>query len=352
MQRLLVALFLLALLGPVVAQTPVQDVTIYAPLRPIPCNLPSVDLASGQQVLFLENMVDGKLPSPLYIDGTTLWIDGVAPFGTAGGAHSTGNIGALVDPQQQYIFSPEGGYPWHQAQLPYFLKMIGVIEIAPGASIKSDWWTKNPVRYSAGDAILVTNECAGGNPVSGLLLVYAQHPDDLKDLPAYDGKRIYFTSWWTSNASPVSLRSVYPGPSLGTSPTAIRVRASMSSVVTGAAAPSTINHLAACIQSGTTSNCASPPVELKVGLLSGYPLTGVMHMWTDWTPFTVAPGQNVLVISDYFNPGNAGNNWGNLLTGGLGVWSGSQPSWNTLSMGGAVTSYPNATSSVDWVQFK
>lgn len=261
-------------------------------------------------------------------------------------------MAAAIDPQQQYINSPDGGYPSHQLQIPSFLKQIGFMEVAPGASIKGDWRPPHSVRYSSGDAITVSNECAGGNQLWPILLVYFQYPDDLKDLPLYDGTSVQFTSWVTSNAAPSSIRTVYPGPKPGTSPTFIRARVSMSSPVTGVAAPGILTHLAACIQNGNTSNCASPPVELKVGLLSGYQLNGAMKMWADWTPFAAAPGQNVLIIADYFNPGNVGNNWGNLLAGGLGIWNGSQPSWNTAAMGGTVTSYPNATSSVDWVQFK
>lgn len=352
------ALAALASIAPAGAQTPPQELaTLQFQLFPLWCN--GGTHASGKVdggVMFLENYFERPFTQPLYILGSTLWIDGVNVIGqpNPGAQGKSGNIPITVDPQRQY--EKEVGWPFGNGSpvyQPVTYKFIAYrrIETSPENLIPYVTPGNVPVRYTPGvDGLALSTECAGGDGVTPLQVwaevnMLAPEPGkDLKDLtlpPNFFEKRYPLTAGSNPDTG-TTARNVFPGPPAQTT----KFRARIYNLQGRPMART--DHMSVCLQAGNTPNCQSTPVQLKFGSADGYFLVNADRVWSNVVDFTVPAGQNVLVTWSSFLPGQT-NYWSSNLSAGGGMWWSKTDAWNTIGMTNP-NWYQNGTMAVDAVQ--
>lgn len=332
------AIVLLAL-SPARSQQQLSQATIYMALQPFLCG-GAPNNKGDNYVTFLENYVDGILPNDVYITKVKLWIDG----GSA--PNATGNFWLVIDPQQQYL--QKTGFPAHQAYEPQYLKSIGIMEFAPNKSQQYVEDFNPPVRYSAGDALLVAPECSGPRVLGQFALVNIQSTFDLANLPQPKTLLNVKFDTPTNPSAGVAGQTVRnlvpssPGPF-----TKVRCRTSnyeyQYSPNGMGGNYATLQHASVCLQNSVgSSDCAATPVELKFGGASGTTAYNRQWVWSDWTPFSGPAGQNILASASSFSPNVniVGASWSN----GAAVYTVSAPDGLTngqfvMVMGVAPTEY-------------
>lgn len=353
----LLALAVSLLGAPAQAQQPEQATLMFAPPM-IWC----LNNAPGQRdaaLIYLENYFDGILPDNTYILSASVWIDGVRVSDVLKGKY--GNYPIAIDPQQQY--AKETGWPYGPPgaifKQPAFYKMIVARRLEnPENEVRKQ--ASIPVRYSRGnpatrDGIAVSTECVGGDGtplwVFAILDIIAPTVNgvaiDLKDLPVPADFYKVPLGTVISAGTASSVRNVYPGPAQATT----KFRAKVSQQGGNVPVPyAQVQHMSVCLQSGSSSNCQSAPVQLKFGSEDNYNLNPGDSVWSNEIDLAVPAGQNVLVTASSMN-GGTGNSWSMNTTAGYGMFYSTVDAWNTIGMSNP-TFYPTMTRSVTAVQMR
>lgn len=321
--------------------------TIYVLLQPYQCN-GNHGSKNGDQFVFLENYVDGILPSPLWIDGSTTWLETDA---TQIDAQHIGQYFAGIDERMTY--SNLSGFPYSQKYPTLsYLKTLGKASWTVGGKWEQDFWPRSPLSYHSGDAIVSSIECGSSGtpspPIGGVYLWV--HVSSLSNSPTGSILDLPTATWLfqqqlTTKASAqpkTSVRVVVPASSAAISKFRTRL---FEDWTNGANA---ITNLSVCVQSAPGSNvCAATPVELKVNAQSGYTLVAGERIWTDWTPISAPAGANLLVTIDMFTA--TINAW-TFLSGtspSRAAWNSTAASYNSDMMNGTVTGPWPAFSVID-----
>lgn len=349
---------LFVLLFPVV-ESPAQQPdpqTIYVLLQPYKCD-GLHGSKNGDQLVFLENYVDGILPSPLWIDGSTTWYEtNTGPIDAAHGVLYFAGI------DERMTYTNLSGFPYTQKYpAPAYMKTLGKASFVAGGKWEQDFFPRSPLSYRSGDVIVSSIECGQpGNtnpaPIGGIYLWV--HVSSLSNTIGGTGSILdlppnawLFQQKLTSKATAqprTSVRVVVPG-----APTAISAfRGRIFQDWTNG--QNTITNMSVCAQSAPGSSvCAAPPVEIKINAQSGYFLSAGARIWMDWTPVTAAAGQNLLVTVDMFTAPNGSNAWSFSSTpSAIGVWNATAASYNSSTLNGAVTGPFQAFSVFDAAQYR
>jgi hypothetical protein len=297
---------------------------------------------TGNQLIYPENYVDQLLPNPLYVTKVFLWTE----MGASGllPATITGNVSLGIDPGKRY--ARLSGFPVIQNSSAQYLKTLGAMELFPRGSIQSWKDFDPPLSYHAGtDAIILAPECNGGPTINFYVALYFISTGDLSTLPmpivTYDAPADSITL----NNAPISIRNIIPAQT----GSKIRVHANAGPQQNAPGSFSSASHVSVCIQSGSGPNCIASPVELKFLGVSGYFLGPGMVLWSDWTPFPVTSGQNLLVITSFTDTANK-NDFGYKATSAFGNWSSSVDGWNQAVIPGTPSFQANRTHAIDGVQ--
>jgi hypothetical protein len=340
------------------AHAETETIQINTWLYNIPCHLVSGGgsspdgRTSGQQVLFLENYVNGLLPNPLRISRVKSWIE---PVGNSGPIDATtiGNIGVMIDPQQYY--TKKSTFPIGQLVTNNWTKELQALEMVLGGSRQKEGVTyAAPMMYRSGDIIAVAPECQGGGSVN-LIYEFKVLSDtgdiDPSVIPStwtqWPATPVQFTPANTDvSNTPFSARILVPG--FATAST--KIRPHLFWPIAPSPVPSTISHISVCLQDATTpSSCQAAPVEIKCNTQSGIYMFASFDIWCDWTNFSIPAGQNALITISRFAGVNA--NWAYATSGFAFEWGATGDSWNTLALQGTVVgSHSGWTVAVDKVQ--
>lgn len=336
-----VVLALLCPAGAMAQQT--EQISINSWLYGIPCNYDVVPggVATGNQLMFLENYVDGILPNPAYITQVLFW----AEAGANGvDATTTGNVGLALDPQQRYVNA--ANFPAAQLVLNHYTKPLNILELYLGGKRTQVFTFNPPIAYRPGDVIIVGPECKGGGTLN-LMAVFniqatadfdpANVPTTLLNVPLTN---------YDVGGPPLSARILVPGPDSAVS----KIRAHLFWPLASNSL-STVSRISVCLQSATTpSSCSAAPVEMLCNRASGLTLFNSQDLWCDWTDLAIPAGQNALITVSRFGATN--RSWAYATSGGTWQWGSTGDSWNTVDMQGTIFSHPGWSAAVDKVQVR
>lgn len=319
-----------------------EQVTIIAPS--IDFTATSAASTAAKRVLYLENMLPSglTLPNPTYITGFAMWNQ----MGTDYPSGTDGDISVAIDPGKQFVVA--SGFPATESIHPKFLKMLGVLECAPGAKRLYVAPSFNPpLAYRPyRDCIIVAPEVRGGVAMQVFLSISFMAEGDIavpapEAIPegASDAYRITLDTNSPANGN-LCIRNMLPIVAGGT-----EIRAHLSALDSA----SVIGHASVGLRSGTSSSTLDTPVELKFGGVSGVSLAAHSGAWSDWVSLSTSPGQNLLLTVSQFG---GTNNRAFKTANGDGNWNSASDSWNTAAMQGTATWQADRTHIVDRVQVR
>lgn len=312
-------------------------VTIVAPQ--IAFAYTAAESVRAKGVIYLED-IEPSLPAVIYLRRFVIWNQGAASSGYPAGLN--GDITVAVDPDRKY--TEESGFPVAEMRDPKYLKLLGVMELRPGAPCWTDRTFDCPVAYRRGrDCIVIAPECSDTGGQAAIFLAFgfeAAGDIGVEAMPsgAADAFRMGLNSDCPSNGN-ICFRNLVPIKAGGTE---VRVR------VRSFTSPSVVNHLSVGVQSSGSTTTATP-VELTFNSASGVSLGAHQSKWSDWVSLGTSAGQKLLVTASLFNGNNA---WAFRAANGAGAWNSASDSWNTAAMQGAVGYQLDRTHVIDRVQVR